>query len=348
MQSQTTIFIDSNEPGVSQIISAFDLAELPDSRIILEQHVFPEMRAADNERKIELSNYLLRPHSFVNLGKKVKTEMSRIPFVPVRGRPGRLTSPVELVDPTSTVARLYFEDEDVFPTEDYLEEMRENMIALGMIWITNDTVVLERLQKFSESAERLDEVSSKAQHLLSGTEVPPSLDTELRWIPASKDGVKKLCNAKECRNHSYKNLVGYSMPLTELEVSKNWRKELGWSVKPNDGYILKQLDEAIARKDNIVVRSLLQVGWLFGEEIGRELCSKSWIPGMSGGYHQSSNIFRNGPQLHPYIDVLDSAFKDFFTASHFSIGEEPSIVKVWALPLAATTFNSFCVVTRGT
>jgi len=301
--------------------------------------MLPNMREASPERKSSLSKYVLRQRCFAELSSKARSELAGIKFVPVRGTGGVFAAPTEIVDPVSHVSKLYFEDECVFPEETYLTEFGASLKELGMIKRLTGKILLERIEIYSEGRREIDEISEKVQHLLTSESRPPKLDSEhcqMRWIPASIDGVKKLYNATECRSSTHKALVEYSMPITELEFSLNWQKRLGWDAPPARHYILRQLDEAVSRQDQdtSVILSLLSAGWL--SEI-QELDTRAWIPGVSGGYYRRSDVFFKSAGLHPYIDNLNSQFTKYFRHSSvpiFGIQQEPSFEKVCDVPAA--------------
>jgi len=331
LQVPKTIFIDKDIPGVDRIVSAFCLTAIPSFATLLEQYVLVDMRGSSSERKSALSKYVLRPRCFVELRKEARDELATTRFVPVRGAKGVFATPEETVDPAESVSKLYFEDEGVFPEISYLAAFRESLKMLRMATLCSVKILLQRIEMYGSSGRGIEAISEKVRHLLVLNPRPPQLHIHyrlMRWIPASMDGITKLCNAMECRDTSQEALVKYSMPLAMLEFPLHWRRRLGWEVQPDRKYILKQLDEAVARRETPVVLSLLKSGWLSGIQ---ELDARAWIPGASSGYYQRSSVFRKSAGFHPYIDNINPEVQDCLTdlsEPMFEIAKEPSFQKV--------------------
>jgi hypothetical protein len=339
-----TIFVDKNGGGALSLLTAFSLAKIPSKAELLENYVIPSLETTTGDTKDSLSRYILHPQNLRELdlhGEALK-RLESIKFVPVQEHASMLKSPPELVDCSNRVAELYFRDEYAFPRDDFLQEFREGLKRLGMITEITDSVVYDRLNKYSRSLNRVEEVSLSLEVLLNERPKPPQLGPEylgLKWIPASMDddgrkGTEKLFSASECRDYSREKLVKYAMPLTKLDFGRPWREELGWHQPPNPSKIIEQMEMAVAKSDNAVIASLLESGWLVNQTIQLRLEQIAWIPGVSGGYYRRSDIFQyNAKKFHPHLDVLSPGVSRYFpergaTAQCFTVEKEPSIEKV--------------------
>ncbi|KAF8534251.1 hypothetical protein BDD12DRAFT_943100 [Trichophaea hybrida] len=316
-----TTFICVGDPAAVSLLHTFKLADIPLNSDLLEKYVIPAMSDLGDKMKTALSRYVLQPHNALDLSQKSQEILKLLQFVPVHGKVSVLKSPSELVDPKSDTAKLYFEDESIFPDNDYLEEFQDGLERLGMITSITESVILNRLETYSKLPLQIDKISEMLQHLFVAAPKPPVLEpryVELKWVPASMitSGVMTLCSPCDCRNSSQKARVKYSMPLTELEVGPWWSKQLGWDRTPAVHHILKQLDEAINHQDNEVITALLDSGWLYIDAIANQLENKAWIPGVSGGYHRHSEIFLRNARFHPYIDNISPQVVKYFRRTH--------------------------------
>jgi len=316
-QPETT-FISVSDPAAASLLRTFSLADIPLNSDLLEKYVIPTMSECGDKARIALSKYILQPRNALDLSQKAQEILKLLPFVPVHGKPSLLKCPSELVDPESTVTKLYFDDESVFPDNKYLQEFRDSLHRLGMITSITEPVIFNRLDTYSKLPLQIDKLSEMLQHLFVAAPKPPVLEdryVELKWVPASMCGVMTLCSPCDCRNSHQKALVKYSMPLTELEVGPWWSKQLGWDRAPAVHHILKQLDEAVKHQDNEVITALLDSGWLYIDDVANQLEDRAWIPGASGGYYRHSDIFLRNAQYHPYIDNINPQVAKYFNRS---------------------------------
>ncbi|KAF8247792.1 hypothetical protein K440DRAFT_550295 [Wilcoxina mikolae CBS 423.85] len=332
IEHANTIFIEKSDPGVFQILKALGLAELPSTQQILEQFIIPKITSTNGETRTSFSKFTLKSINFRLLSWEAKNRLANTSFIPVANS-HLFKCPSQLVDPESGAAGLYFDDENVFPTLDYLKEFRESLKQLQMVTAVTERVIQNRLRKYSEGQENIAEISKKVQNLLDAAPNPPSISTEyreLRWIPAtSLDGEIRLYNSCECRDKLQESLFKYSMPLTELDVSARWKTELRWYNAPEVRHILKQLEEAVSRNDNAVIISLLERGWLSLAEVSKELDHRTWVPGAGGAYYRRADVFLEDAEFHPYVDVLNPQFRSYFrTSTRFAVEKTPCFQKL--------------------
>ncbi|KAF8244236.1 hypothetical protein K440DRAFT_559411 [Wilcoxina mikolae CBS 423.85] len=310
-----TTFINVDDPGARSLLRTFGLAEIPPPLDLLEKYVIPTMSERRGSARVALSRYALKPRNYLDLSSQAHDILKSLEFVPVHGEPSLLKCPSELVDPESTAAELFFDDEPVFPDKSYLLEFRDSLQKLGMITSITERVILNRLDRYSELPSQIVKLSQMLQNLIFAAPRPPVLGDRylnLKWVPASMNGVTNLYSPRDCRNSHQKELVKYSMPLTELEVGSWWNTQLEWDRAPAPHHILRQLDEAVARHDNEVITALLEKGWLQLDAVANQLLDKAWIPGVSGGYHRRSDIFFRNASYYPYIDNISPQVARYF------------------------------------
>jgi hypothetical protein len=342
-----TVFVDKNDHGVEAILSAFSLATIPSHKELLEQYVIPNLKLFVRTMP-SLATYILHPRNLKELDDEAMERLASIKFVPARDplpSPGAgrkpqavLKSPTELVDPSTTMAELYFADENVFVREDFLGKFRPGLKRLGMITSVTHQVVFDRLDTYSRNPDRLAEVSRCLKKLLDEVPKPPTLGQrhrELKWIPASMEGTdcEALFSPLECRDHSVEKLVKYTMPLTNLDLGSHWVKELGWDGPPEPRYVIRQMQKAVAECDNTVIVSLLESGWLLNDIVQKTLKGRPWIPGASGGYYQRSDIFMRLARFKPHLDILSPEVARYFSSADnhpafLTVEKEPSFQKV--------------------
>lgn len=308
-------------------------AELPSPQDVLEEFVIPGIRnPTGGEMRMSLSKYLLRFENVQLLSPQAKDLLSNTDFIPIRNA-HLLRCPSKVVDPRSEAAKLYFDNENAFPVPEYLAQFDRSLEMLGMITKTSGRVVQERLKHYSKSPESVSEILDKVECLLANAPTPPAMtaeDLELRWIPASSIGEDlRLCSPTECRHESQEVFFKYAMPLTGLEINRAWKEALGWLQPPKKLLVLKQLDEAVKKKDTDVLYALLRSNLFSALDIWREVDSRAWIPGISGGFYCRRDIFHTKAKFHPYIDIIVPRFSHIFEpGTRFPIEEFPSFQKL--------------------
>lgn len=309
--------------------------DIPPPYALLEKYIMPGiLNPISGESRTTLSKHILRFENVQLLSAQAKKLLSNTDFIPT-GNAHVLRCPSEVVDPQAGVAKLYFDNENVFPVPEYSTQFSPGLKMLGMITKTSPRVVLERLEHYSKSQKRVPEILAKVKCLLENAPTPPTMndeDLELRWIPASSPGEGlRLCSPTQCRHKSQELYFKYSMPLTDLDINTAWKQTLKWFQTPKQLHVLKQLDEAVKRRDNEVLSTLLNSSLLASPSISKELDSRAWIPGTSGGFYRRNDIFQTQAGFHPYTDTIAPHYSHMFGSGKgykFEIEESPSFHKL--------------------
>lgn len=313
------------------------MARIPTLPAFLRDHVLPRIQSCDDEKekekeeRVSLCKYAMR--HFDHLDQWCKHILSQIDFVPVAEQVWK--KPQDLVQPGSTAAALYFDDEKVMPLDSFLKEYNAGLKFLGMATEITERIALDRIERYhrvaTEDIHRL-ELPQKVQHLFTHYPEPASLKDhykDIQWVPAAgPDLALQLCSPRECLDKSCRNIAGYAIPIAEFDVGAAWRKTLGWTGVPRNSLIVGQIKGAVAAKDNTALFVLIERKYV--NAVLPELTEIAWIPGASGSYFRLEDVFMDNAGFAPYIDVVDPQLKRFITEGKIdlSLQNRPSFTRV--------------------
>ncbi|KAI5778257.1 hypothetical protein EDC01DRAFT_368311 [Geopyxis carbonaria] len=340
-----TVFIDVGNKEQLALVNGLELAPVATLGHILEHYVIPDIRnkRGSEERIRRLSRFALK--HFRELSKDGKDVLAGTNFVHIIHN--IFKSPMKVVDPTSEVSKLYFHDENRFPTEDFLTEFREGLKKLGMISEINKDMLIDRMSVFSQRVDLDGDLQEKIQYIfrrvLEPSNLLPRSCLDVRWILARRtleDDTLVLCNASECRDESYKNLLGYALSIATSEIPASWRRFLEWNRTPGKPIILKQLAGIIGKEKKFALRALLEQGYL--DDMLEDIQDMRWVPGRSGTWFRSSDVFIKYANFTPYIDIADEEILKLITTKFRTtvIDEAPSFQKIEELQFTLVKKNS--------
>lgn len=185
--------------------------------------------------KESLVNWIMEgaPHAHSEAWQRDVFSHPIIPL-PVRSGQRRYRCIVGMVDPSSKIAKLYDEQENLFPCAEFHSRHQKALITYGILseplWYT----ALERARYFSECGDKIDKI--KVQRLLNFpvlTELSESATSiseirALKWLPGrSIDEKSVLFAPSECRGADESYLVDLVWGTTPFTVESDWRKILG-------------------------------------------------------------------------------------------------------------------------
>ncbi|KAG9011147.1 hypothetical protein FRB94_009073 [Tulasnella sp. JGI-2019a] len=233
---------------------------------------------------------------------------ARLPIVDVGLGPSGLRNPADTVDPSSSIAQLFDEEEGVLPrglfasdiTGSYLRQLRNYGMLLGEL---SASLVTERIGGIVNPATQLRGKGAKSKTLLrllddfSKTHVLPMevvrSTTSQRWLPA---GGTYYCSSDVWdRRSSDVYLCDRVLPLVDYVVSSpSLRKILGWQTLPFD--ILKQqylavLSQGATPDTNRITYIIQAVAQRFEEKsctrmdlesLAQALNGQPWVPVSEG------------------------------------------------------------------
>lgn len=231
--SSETIIIDRLK-GLDIILPKDLLA-----RHLLPWFMEPIALTTDDSRKIAKDNLLewimkasRRP------SKAWLAEVMSRPIIPLPLRHGERKYRVvtELVDPSSELAKLYSDDEEVFPCPDFFSRHKETLLACGILSKPTAFTPLERARYYAQQGV-VDDILRKRVELLMRISVDGDLmDSEssikeireLRWLPgASLTGQPILLAPNGTRGAGETYMIDLVLGTTNIFAKTKWKRILG-------------------------------------------------------------------------------------------------------------------------
>lgn len=323
------VFVDIGDADTMRLIRTLGVADCPQPAEILERYVVPGIVNTQDDMWGEISltviEYTLQ--NFNLLSAKCHASLSQAKIVPVQGPTGMVLRkrPRDTLEPGSPVASLFFLDESRVADEVFSRLYRDQLLQLGMVSLITDKVVRERIGEYGNSNRSLEDITEKAQQLITICMVPPPLVgkiRQLRWIPAwSLDSGVHLYSPHECRGLNFESLVKHTMPLVEFPINSAWSTCFGWDQPLPRSVVLRQLKGAVAANDIESLKHLIEGKHLSAEQFSTELISVEWIPSTTGKYFSPENIFLDDfENLEPYCGTLNHQFKQYEKSLFRKIG----------------------------
>lgn len=225
-----------------------------------------------------------------------------------------------MVDPSSSLANLYDDAEQVFPCLEFFSRNKVVLKSYGLVSLPLWDTPLDRIRHYSKRGLETD--PGKIESLLETILQPRLLDSEdavkeirsLRWLPGTcVTGEPVILAPNECRSGEESHLVDHVLGTITFSTGSLWRKLLGWHERVPAKILLKQLDICLLRNDHIKAGKVLHQ---MDPEHCPELNNKHWILGRSGEYFTAEKVFQAAPAgtalrswpLAPFLDEVDRNF----------------------------------------
>lgn len=218
------------------------LQDVP-NKDLLTLHLLPWMESipsdAESQWKIPKANLIdwimrgSRRPSKTWLTEVISHAIIPLPLQDGKRQYRRLTG---MVDPSSELAKLYEEKENVFPCPEFFSRHKDALIACGIATKPTWSTPIERAKYFSQCPLDTETLQRQVDCLLK---LP--IEKELisstcgiadirrsKWLPGvSLNGESALLAPNECRGADQSHLVDLLWGTTNIVVKANWRKVLG-------------------------------------------------------------------------------------------------------------------------
>lgn len=269
------------------------------------------------------------------------TEINRFAVVPLQrlkpDDPQQYCPLKALVDPTTELAKLHFDTEDVFPDRQFFAQHQRALVACGLPREITCDRVLERARLYSShdnlEPEYLQELLIKVQRLLtmSLNVSAPSFQsrvnevTNLSWLPARKyrEAPLTLLPPSQCRGLEESDLVDCVLGVVDSKVARPWRRLFGWD-KPIDKQVLVlQLETCLKERRHDQANKVLKY---ITKEYGCDLLrSMQCILSNKRKYVFSRQAFVPGSLLErfplsPHLEEIDEHFAEIHSGLIRSLG----------------------------
>ncbi|CAG8439326.1 13230_t:CDS:10 [Acaulospora colombiana] len=185
-------------------------------------------------------------------------------------RRGPRHRPMDLYNPNDQeIVDLFFEDEEVFPCENFSQKLK-SLMKLGLKTHLLPDDIIKRLRKFQDYKNKpglYDTVHTKAMKLLKYIDnnwkiifdkEPENVQllSEIlvsEWIPTvDHSGKKHFTKPSECGDLGRKGLICYVEPILDYRIKhEEFLKCLGWDKNPDINVVLRQLEECSKKSSEI-------------------------------------------------------------------------------------------------
>jgi len=265
-----------------------------------------------------------------------------VPMIPLELAPGGQRRQYswlrELVDPSSTFAKLYFEDEKVYPEHKFFQRHSPSLIKCGIKTGPAWDTPLHRVRCYADRPD-LEEVLKRVEQLLimpvdsklASNETATNDIRHLKWLPCLSLGQEtlKLLSQGECRGADERDLVDLALGVLDIHVPSAWKKLLGWHQPISTEILHRQLDRCLEEDRHPQVDQVL--GYLYQYWGSSSLRSKRYILGSRGTYLHPDQACLPNRMLHrfplaPYLEAVDMMFASRHSAllSDLGVLREPT------------------------
>ena len=210
---------------------------------LLTLHLLPWMESIPSEAqsqwqlpKANLIDWIMRGSR--RPSKAWLTEVISHPIIPLPLQDGmrQYRCLTGMVDPSSELAKLYEEKENVFPCPDFFSRHKDALIACGIGTKPTWSTPVERVKYFSQCLMDIETLQRKVDCLLK-LPIEKELISSKRdiadirrsnWLPGvSLSGEYTLLAPNDCRGADQSHLVDLLWGTTNIYVKASWRKVLG-------------------------------------------------------------------------------------------------------------------------
>ena len=266
--------------------------------------------------------------------------INQFPIVPLRGTEsdespqyGYIRS---VIDPTSLLSKLYFETEDVRPSNQFFQEHQTALVACGLRQDVTTPTVLERVQFYS-NCQDLDDLPEKVKALISTTTTAPaSLDSPVgeiinsAWLPALKSGQTShiLLPPSECRGRDDSAFVDRVLGIVNMRIAGPWKRLFGWNKPVEANILVQQLNSCLKERRHGHVSQVLI--YITKHHDAAVLQPIECILSKGQKYIRAEQALLPDSNLHgvslaPFLDEVDEEFAKTHIRLLESLGVRPQL-----------------------
>ncbi|KAL9611371.1 MAG: hypothetical protein Q9167_003990 [Letrouitia subvulpina] len=326
--SDTSLF-DFSDPDERFLVDHFKLVE----RLPLERFLFEYLLPMTiNIQDANLDHVKYRIADFVidncqALREAWIDQLQGFAIIPLRYKEDNTRhyrKVIELVEPDTPLAELYFENENVFPDTKFFKKHQRALSACGLRNDITEEIILDRIRTYSQRGKPLDKTRDKVKCLFA---LCPNLNMlnessileirRLSWLPVSCtwDQNLILMSSKDCRGVDQRDLVDSVMGCLDATLSHNWKMILGWNEPIDMDVLVQQLDNCVAKGRHRSMDQLLSHLSEAAEPsiLRPTLHSRKCLLSSNRTYIMPENAFLPGGllkrhSLAPFLEEIDTDF----------------------------------------
>jgi hypothetical protein len=279
--------------------------------------------------------------------------LSSVSFVTVCSIDGtageKRLKPCEVVDQTSSLAALYFNDEQVFGSGIYSSNGKYATL-LNMLGVRNEfnaNTAGDRINIYSTRCPSdPTELYTKFSVLLTMLNRNESVGFKDEWLPGMKvpavNGTQQsVLHPSQCRPKSLKPVVDGVLGIVTVDLKPFLMKVFKWDTVLDPRLIASRIDiiastnpSAMKRELKPVLRYVQQIATQPSVHIGEyitqvklNISSPAWLPGAEKGLWRPDRIFAEDAQeFFPHMCELPSSYWPSFETvlKHFGIAQSPN------------------------
>ena len=336
-------FYRSANRSENYLIDKFNLLEQKSTEGLLFEHLLPFVFSNQPEHSVEEVKYSLADFTMtkaLHQGRSWSSKLDKFALVPLEpvdpGKARAYRRIMTLVDPESTLAKLFFPDEQVFPESQFFERHRRTLKDCGLQKVINRDIVLERIRFFAQY-QNTEELLKKVGKLVSSPIDVAILEdgniTEIRtsnWLPAnSPSGQLVKCSPLQSRAIEDSELCNHVLNILDSKVHPHWKRLLGWNTVIVEEVLLDQLDACRQVFSHSQIDQVL--GYLYGQNRTSSILSKQCLRTARQTYVEPSQAILPGGLLDnfpltPFLETVDRSFAERHTRllSEMKIKASPS------------------------
>ncbi|KAL8648970.1 MAG: hypothetical protein Q9226_005770, partial [Calogaya cf. arnoldii] len=260
-------FFDPFDTHETNLVDFFGLLEQMELHDLFFEHIVPQIEDVEDsvvaEAKLRLVNFVLDKN--LRPSDKFKSMFSKFKLVHSATHPTyqgvRFRLPATTVDPTSTISKLFFGDENVFPESGFLKRHHGVLMACGIICALTPEILMERVHNLANSSRDKQQLVVKVKQLFrlpldASFCLPPTSLAQLRtlkWLPVLASSTSKeyqMVAPESCRAVDDKELVDRVLCVFEVPVTPEWKALLGWDQAIERETLMTQLNKSLVQRSS--------------------------------------------------------------------------------------------------
>lgn len=323
-------FFDASSNSDRELLGHIGYSMLP-ARRLLETCIIPNLESQPTWLLSPLIEFIFDQYQLAGKHDLIRS-LSAIPFVRVCDKrdlsPAIRLKPSDVIDQSSEISKLYFDDEQVFGSGEYSfgRPYHQVLILLGMKSDFDADIADERIHNYYTRNENDDEMIEKYTSLLmylNGSESKFKFRDE--WlpfmrIPALKGDKRVVLHPSQCRPQLFISLVEGVLGIVPTHVESFLWTKFGWDSDIEPGIISSRIDFIVSNpssSDVQVQQALYPVlehlntqvdsGAItdYVTEINSKLGSKAWLPGSIKGLWPPDRVFiKDARGFEPYMSEI--------------------------------------------
>ncbi|KAL8786962.1 MAG: hypothetical protein Q9195_007974 [Heterodermia aff. obscurata] len=324
-------FYRSTHKSENDLINTFILLKQINTEGLLFEYLLPYVFSKQPVHSVEEVKYSLADFTMKKARYQERFWISKIDkfaIIPLKigdtGKARAYRRIMALVDPESSLAKLFFPDEEVFPETQFFENHRTALRANGLQRAINLDIVIERIRCFAQR-QNSEELLKRVRRLINspidvGILENKNIVTEIRtsnWLPTtSPSGQLVNCSPLQSRAIEDSELCNHVLNVLDSKVHHDWKLILGWDAVVEEKVLLDQLDACRKSFDHSQVDQVL--GYHYKKYGASSIGSKPYIRTARQIYVEPSQaVLPGGLQdkfpLTPFLETVDRSFAEKHT-----------------------------------